>query len=165
MVDFWAKEESNTCSISALVCQVVKIKVDANVHFNFGLLRRQNLGQHERHISTLVCLVVIIIAKEHFNFGLLRSQNQRRFLCGRYTFQLCSVGGRVGGQVVSILAFYSDDLCSNPFEAYSFFCKICLLKRTKINKKRPGLAHLKNFALCIIQNQCRYGRYISTLVF
>ena len=145
MVDFWAKEESNTCSISALVCQVVKIKVDANVHFNFGLLRRQNLGQykrhistlvclvviiiarehfnfgllrrqnlgqHERHISTLVCLVVIIIAKEHFNFGLLRSQNQRRFLCGRYTFQLCSVGGRVGGQVVSILAFYSDDLCS-----------------------------------------------------
>ena len=165
MVDFWAKEESNTCSISALVCQVVKIKVDANVHFNFGLLRRQNLGQYKRHISTLVCLVVIIIAREHFNFGLLRSQNQRRFLCGRYTFQLFSVGGRVGGQVVSILAFYSDDLCSNPFEAYSFFCKICLLKRTKINKKRPGLAHLKNFALCIIQNQCRYGRYISTLVF
>ena len=163
MVDFLAKVESNTCSISALVCQVVKIKVDANVHFNFGLLRRQNLGQYKRHISTLVCLVVIIIAKEHFNFGLLRSQNQRRFLCGRYTFQLCSVGGRVGGQVVSILAFYSDDLCS--LWSLQFFCKICLLKWTKINKKRPGLAHLKNFALCIIQNQCRYGRYISTLVF
>ena len=32
--------------------------------------------------------------------------------------------GRGGGQVVSVLAFNSDDLSSNPVEAYSFFCKI-----------------------------------------
>ena len=38
------------------------------------------------------------------------------------------------GQVVSILAFYSDDLSSNPAEAYSFSEKLCL-KWTKINKK------------------------------
>ena len=31
--------------------------------------------------------------------------------------------GRGGGQVVSVLAFNSDDLSSNPVEAYSFFCK------------------------------------------
>ena len=29
--------------------------------------------------------------------------------------------GRGGGQVVSVLAFYSDDLSSNPPEAYSVF--------------------------------------------
>ena len=33
-----------------------------------------------------------------------------------------------GGQVVSVLAFYSDfdDPSSNPADAYSFFCKICV---------------------------------------
>ena len=48
--------------------------------------------------------------------------------------------GRGGGQVVSMLAFYSDDPSSNPAEVYNFSVKL-LLKRTKINKKRPGLAH------------------------
>ena len=50
--------------------------------------------------------------------------------------------GRGGGQVVSVLAFYSDDPSSNPAEVYNFSVKL-LLKSTKINKKRPGLAHLK----------------------
>ena len=45
-----------------------------------------------------------------------------------------------GGQVVSVLVFYSDNLSSNPAEVYNFSVKL-LLKRTKINKKRPGLAH------------------------
>ena len=48
--------------------------------------------------------------------------------------------GRGGRQVVSVLAFYSDDPSSNPAEVYNFPVKL-LLKRTKINKKRPGLAH------------------------
>ena len=48
--------------------------------------------------------------------------------------------GRGGGQVVSVLAFYSDDPSSNPAEVYNFSVKL-LLKRTKINKKRPGLTH------------------------
>ena len=34
--------------------------------------------------------------------------------------------GRGGGQVVSVLAFYSDDPSSNPADVYSFFCKICV---------------------------------------
>ena len=51
--------------------------------------------------------------------------------------------GSGGGQVVTVLAFYSVDLSSNPAEVYSFNSVNCL-KRTKINKKRPGLAHLKN---------------------
>ena len=29
--------------------------------------------------------------------------------------------GRGGGQVVSMLSFYSDDPSSNPADAYSFF--------------------------------------------
>ena len=47
---------------------------------------------------------------------------------------------RGGGLVVSVLAFYSDDPSSIPAEVYNFSVKL-LLKRTKINKKRPGLAH------------------------
>ena len=43
--------------------------------------------------------------------------------------------GRGGGQVVSVLAFYSDNPSSNPAEVYNFSIKL-LLERTKINKKR-----------------------------
>ena len=39
--------------------------------------------------------------------------------------------GRGGGQVVSMLTFYSDDPSSNPTEAYSFFCKMCVWKERK----------------------------------
>ena len=42
--------------------------------------------------------------------------------------------GRGGGQVVSVLAFYSDDPSSNPTV---LSLKLCL-KRTKINKKREA---------------------------
>ena len=33
---------------------------------------------------------------------------------------------RGDGQVVSVLLFYFDDPSSNPADAYSFFCKICV---------------------------------------
>ena len=49
-----------------------------------------------------------------------------------------------GGPVVSMLAFYFENPSLNPAEAYSLYCKILCFKRTKINKKRPVLAHLKN---------------------
>ena len=52
---------------------------------------------------------------------------------GKSTLEL--VLGRGGGQVVSVLAFYSDDPSSNPTEVYKFSVKL-LLKRTKINKNR-----------------------------
>ena len=39
--------------------------------------------------------------------------------------------------MVSVLAFYSDNPSSNPAEVHNFSVKL-LLKRTKINKKRPG---------------------------
>ena len=48
--------------------------------------------------------------------------------------------GSGGSQVVSVLTFNSDDPSSNPAEVYSFYSVYCL-KRTKINKKRPGMAH------------------------
>ena len=41
------------------------------------------------------------------------------------------------GQVVSVLAFYSENPSSNRAEAYSFSVRLCL-KRTKINKKEAG---------------------------
>ena len=47
--------------------------------------------------------------------------------------------------MVSVLAFYSDDQSSNPAESFQVFSVKFCLKRTKMNKKRPGLAHfLKN---------------------
>ena len=39
--------------------------------------------------------------------------------------------GRGGGQVVSVLAFYSNDPSLNPAEDYSFNCKICVWKERK----------------------------------
>ena len=39
--------------------------------------------------------------------------------------------GRGGGQVVSVLAFYSDDQSLNPADTFSFFCKICVWKEQK----------------------------------
>ena len=50
--------------------------------------------------------------------------------------------GRGGGQVVSVLAFYSDYPSSNPTEVYNFSVKL-LLKRTKINKKEAGVGPFK----------------------
>ena len=47
--------------------------------------------------------------------------------------------GSGGDQLVSVLAFYSDDPSSYPAEVNSFYSVNCL-KRTKINKKRPGMA-------------------------
>ena len=41
--------------------------------------------------------------------------------------------------MVSVLAFYSDDLNSNPTQSSVFILYSCL-KRTK---KRPGMAHIK----------------------
>ena len=49
--------------------------------------------------------------------------------------------------MVIVHSFYSDDPSSNPPEAYSFFGKKLRLKITKINKKRPGLSHLKEFKI------------------
>ena len=46
--------------------------------------------------------------------------------------------GQGGDQVVSVLAFYSDDLSLDPAEAYSFFCKNCVWKRPKVYKKGRG---------------------------
>ena len=46
--------------------------------------------------------------------------------------------GRGGGQVVSVLAFYSNNPSSNPAEVYNFSVKL-FLKRTKINKKEAGV--------------------------
>ena len=43
-----------------------------------------------------------------------------------------------GGQVVSILAFYSDNPSSNPGDAYSFSVQFGL-KRTMIKKKEVGV--------------------------
>ena len=40
---------------------------------------------------------------------------------GQVTHQRLLFLGRGGGQVVSVLAIYSNDLSSNPAEAYSFF--------------------------------------------
>ena len=39
--------------------------------------------------------------------------------------------GRGGGQVVSVLAFFSDDPSSNPAEAYSYFLQNLGLKERK----------------------------------
>ena len=49
------------------------------------------------------------------------------------------IWGRGGGQVVSVLAFHSDDRSSNPADVLISRLKL-LLNRMKISKKRPVLA-------------------------
>ena len=60
--------------------------------------------------------------------------------------------------MVSVLPFYSDDPSSNPAEVFNFSVKL-LLKRTKINKKRPELAHLKKEFFC----QCHCVKEFNTV--
>ena len=43
-----------------------------------------------------------------------------------------------GGQVVSMFAFYSDDLSLNPTEVYNFI----VLERTKNKQKEAGIIHI-----------------------
>ena len=45
--------------------------------------------------------------------------------------------------MVSVLDFNSDDPSLNPADDNNFSVKL-YLKRMKLNKKRPGMAHLKN---------------------
>ena len=46
------------------------------------------------------------------------------FIAGK-SFRKKTFGG-CGGQVVSMLAFYSDNPSLNPADVFSFFCKICV---------------------------------------
>ena len=65
------------------------------------------------------------------------------------------------GQVVNMLAFDSDNRNLNLPEAYSCSCKICVLKRTKINQKRPWLAKfLSQNSMCSIHypDRCKSTR-------
>ena len=50
--------------------------------------------------------------------------------------------GRGGVQVVNVLALYSNDLSSNPDEAYSFFLYNLCSKRTK-KQKEAGVGPFK----------------------
>ena len=43
--------------------------------------------------------------------------------------------GRGGGQLVSVLAFYSDNPSSNPSDTYSFFCKFVFQKKENKQKE------------------------------
>ena len=45
---------------------------------------------------------------------------------------------------------------SNSAEVYCFFCKKYNLKRTKMNKKGPGLAHFTKKTVCSISLLCHY---------
>ena len=49
--------------------------------------------------------------------------------------------GRGDGQVVSELAFYSDDPSLSPAEVYHHFFFKIVVERTEMDKKRPGLDH------------------------
>ena len=61
-----------------------------------------------------------------------------------------------GGQVVSVLAFFSDDPSSNPAEAYSFFCKI-VFEKSENKQKEAGFGPLliKQQRLYYAKSDCR----------
>ena len=51
-------------------------------------------------------------------------------------YKVCATLGRGGGQVVSVLAFYSNDPSSNPADAYSFSVEFVFEKNE--NKQKRG---------------------------
>ena len=55
-------------------------------------------------------------------------------------FQTFKVRG--DGQVVSVIAFYSDNPSSNPTEAYSFSVQF-VLEKNENKQKEAGVGHLK----------------------
>ena len=66
----------------------------------------------------------------------------KRIRCSKYPINvLPEFGGRGGGEVVSMLAFYSDDPSSNPADAYSFSVKFVVEKDK--NEQKRGLGHFK----------------------
>ena len=54
-----------------------------------------------------------------------------------------------------LLSFYFNNSSSNPV-VYNFTVKL-FLKRTKINKKRPGFSYSKNIYLSIIETFFSFG--------
>ena len=75
---------------------------------------------------------------QFINFGVILISSKKPFITS-------TLLGRGGGQVVSVLAFYSDNPSSNPAEVYNFSVKL-LLKRTKINKKLAGVGQREDQA-------------------
>ena len=55
----------------------------------------------------------------------------------RVMFKILTLG-RGGAQVVTVVAFFSDDPSSNPPEAFSFFCNIVFEKNE--HKQKRGRA-------------------------
>ena len=53
--------------------------------------------------------------------------------------------GRGGGQVVSVLAFYSDDLSLNPAEIFNFSVKIVVeIEKDENKHKKARIGPFKN---------------------
>ena len=72
------------------------------------------------------------ISKSCFSMPILHSVYS---LGAKHLHQIISEGCG-GGQVVSVIAFYSNDRSLNPAEAYNFFCKIVF--ETNKNKQKRG---------------------------
>ena len=72
------------------------------------------------------------ISKSCFSMPILHSVYS---LGAKHLHQIISEGCG-GGQVVSVIAFYSNDRSLNSAEAYNFFCKIVF--ETNKNKQKRG---------------------------
>ena len=61
--------------------------------------------------------------------------------------------------MVSVLAVYSNDPCSNPAEDDSFSVKLNFLKYEKISKTRQMLAHKSSVLLKTCKSKSRFRKY------
>ena len=59
------------------------------------------------------------------------AKNQGKRITKLFLLYKTALLGRGGGQMVSVLAFYSDVPSSNPTEAYRYFYKILCWKEQK----------------------------------
>ena len=132
-----------TCNI---IHSTLSQKRDKTSHHPFHSLQSQIVTPESyrqengpQYYSRLKFIVVEHLKEEPLNDYDAKCLSRVPLLSRLEIENFCLILGFGGGgdQVVSVLAFNSDDPSSNPAEAYNFSVKL-LLKKRKYSMKRPG---------------------------
>ena len=107
-------------------------------------IKRKKVVDLNIGLSSNVCNQRIVKSRLRLQFGERLKINEKEIQ--NFQWMLSVILGRGGGQVVSVLAFYSDEHSSIPAEVHSLLCK--LFEKNENKEKEYGIAHLqKNWRL------------------
>ena len=95
------------------------------------------LGVVERHLAMALTKQNMLLS---ILIGCTKTFNQSEGL--KPAQHKVTLHGRGGGEVVSVLAFYSDDLRSNPTDPYSFFSVKFVFEKNENKQKEACVGPL-----------------------